>query len=333
MAFNFDFIKKHPTGTIITVVVGGITLFLLLGGGKSSGAATTSTGTDPVALATMQQNAQAQAQQNAQAGQYALADLQAITTQNLATIKANQDIILGTQANQNQALSINANQDIQNKALAVQSHQIDVQSSTQQHAIDAQTQVQMLGISANEQMQQNQLQAAVDQTKTTAALQQNLAQINANLQQNIVNINDQAQVATTQINSNTQIAINQQNNATAQNGSDNSSWVSTVGEVAGIAAMFFCDVQLKFQHDCVSGDVCLDAIKELPLVRFSYLMGTKPYEHGDVTEHVNTYSQDFYRVLGASDYDERRTIDVIDMMGALCGAVQALAKKDTLYVH
>lgn len=226
--FNFNLIKKHPYASAGVIVVGGLVLYLLLHG-SSSGAS--SSASDPQAVITSQTNAQLALQQDAEQSQYQMAALQATTSQNIQTLKAYEDITLGTQASNNQALSINKQADVSLAGIAAQQAVASLQSNNQ-------TQVQMAGIAANEAMQKNQLQAAVDQTNTNAALQAHLADTNAQLQQNLSNINAQAQVAGQQINANTQVSIQQIMAGTAKHNSDNSSWVSTVGTIAGVAAMF-----------------------------------------------------------------------------------------------
>lgn len=310
--FNFNFIKKHPYGSGAAVLVGGLVLFLLLRGGSSSSGAQ-----DQAGLATQQVNTALAAQQDAEQAQYQMAQLQAQTAQNIATIQSYQDITLGTQANQNQQLQINKAAEVQSQAIAAQLQESTLQSNNQ-------TQVQLAGISANEQMQKNQLQAAVDQTNTLASLQAHLTDTNAALQQNITQLNTQAQVAITQINANTQQNIANTQASVQKHSSDNSSWVSTVGTIAGVAAAFFCDVNLKCKTGCVSTADCLEVVKSIPLVKFTYLFDTEPRALGDDREHVNTYSQDFYKALGVADYENRTRLEVIDMMGVLCGAIKEL---------
>lgn len=228
--FNLNLIKKHPYASAGVIVVGGLVLYLLLHGSSSS--SSTSSGTyDQQSAITTQANAQLALQQDSEQAQYQMASLSATTSQNVATLKAYEDITLGTQANNNQALEINKQADVSLAGISAQQSIATLQSNNQ-------TQVQIAGIAANEQMQQNQLNAAIAQTNTNAALQAHLSDTNAQLQQNLSNINAQAAISGQQINANTQVSIANIQAGTAKHNSDNSSWVSTVGTIAGVAAAF-----------------------------------------------------------------------------------------------
>lgn len=336
MAMNFTFIKKHPYGSGAAVLIGGFVLYMLLSAGSSSATATGGQYSDPNGAAVQQQNAAAAMAQEQHAAEFAQMQLAAITEQNIATIKANEDITLGTQVNNNQAQQIALAAAVQNKSIDAQ-----LQESTQQVAAalqastiasNNQTQVQMAGIAATRQMQEDQLQASVDNTNTLANLQLNLSATNAALQQNLVNINAQATVAQAQINSDTQLGmakinadVSMHNSNNQKHSSDTSSWL---GAAVGIASMFFCDVNLKCNITCVSTASCLAAIRAVPLVKFQYIAGTEPYNAGDVDTHVNTLSQDFYKALGVAEYNDRKHIDLIDMMGAMLGAIKELDKNN-----
>lgn len=229
--FNFTLIKKHPYASAGVIVVGGLVLYLLLHGSSSSSTTSSSGVYDQQSAITTQANAQLALQQDAEQSQYQMAALSATTSQNIQTLKAYEDITLGTQANNNQALEINKQADVSLAGISAQQAIATLQSNNQ-------TQVQIAGIAANEQMQQNQLNAAISQTNTNAALQAHLADTNAQLQQNLSNINAQAAISGQQINANTQVSIANIQAGTAKHSSDNSSWVSTVGTIAGIAAAF-----------------------------------------------------------------------------------------------
>ena len=339
MAFDFTLIKKHPVASGAAVLVGALVLYMLLKGGSASTASTAQVapGNDPASLAAMQYNAQQQLQQNAAASQFAQQSLAATTQQNLATIQSYQDITLGTQANQNQALAIQDQLAATQTQAQVQTLQINKAADIQSQAIGAQlaettlsstnqTQVQMAGISANEQMQKNQLQASVDQTNTIAALQAHVTDTNAALQQNITQLNTQAQVAITQINANTQQGIANTQASVSKRQSSSNDTATWVGAAVGIASLF-CDVKIKTKIECVSVDKCLHAIRNIPLDRFVYIMGSTPHTNGDSCEHVNTYAQDFYRVIDCCDWEYREKIDMVDMMGVMCGAIKALARE------
>lgn len=329
---DFSFVKKHPVGVGGAVLVGGLVLYMLLHHSVAAASTVSASGTTPAqdqqALIVQQANAALAIQQQAHQAQFADLNLQATTQQNLATLAAYQNITLGTQANNVQSLQITKQSDVQSQAISAQLAQASLQSDNALTAATTtsnnQTQVQLAGIGAGAQMQQNQLQAAVDQTKTLASLQGHITDTNAAMEQNITQLNTQAQVAITQINANTQQGIANTSAGVQKNSSNNSSWVQTAGTIATVAAMFMCDINLKGKKGCVSIAGCLDAVKTIPLDKFVYLFNTAPYNSGDTHEHVNTYSQDFYKAIGVSDYAERKQIDPIDMMGVLCGAIRAL---------
>jgi hypothetical protein len=103
----------------------------------------------------------------------------------------------------------------------------------------------------------------------------------------------------------------QQASANAQN--------QEYGEMASMAmmaAMMMCDRNAKDEQGVVDPEDTLQAVNTLPLRKWNY--------KGEETPHVGTYAQEFNAALGLP---EAKVINVIDMLGALIGSVQALTKR------
>lgn len=87
---------------------------------------------------------------------------------------------------------------------------------------------------------------------------------------------------------------------------------------AQMFASLWCDRNAKDTIGPVNPEDTLKAIKSIPVDCWTY-------KEGDRTPHIGTYAQDFNAALGLPDDTK---INVIDMLGALIGSVQALAAQN-----
>lgn len=308
MKLSLKIIKDHPYATGITIIIAGFVAYQILKGGSSSsgGQMVVSNGVDP--------------QQAALQGQLALQGQQ--------------------MSGQLQALGIQA-------ATQVQLKQLDLQAAS----TNAAYQYQIAQLEAGYNIQHDQLAAAVSTAQIDAQLQAiqsqqstliNQAQIGAQAQIAAINssvqqsaIQAQQQIATQQAQSQAQVQIAQaQANASmygskqAAGAAKNASTMGTIATLGMFAMMMFCDVQIKTKMGCVDSEACLNAVKRMPLDRFVYLVESAPSILGDDRQHIQTYAQDFYRVIGVTDWDKRTRIDIMDMMGALLGSIKALESRN-----
>ena len=108
----------------------------------------------------------------------------------------------------------------------------------------------------------------------------------------------------------------QVNNANAQNAADQAQRQQQQQLYTTIASFFLSSRDAKTTAGEVEPEKVLEAIRSLPTTRWKY--------HGSEQVHFGTYAEDFNeKVVG----ERRSFIAVIDMLGALVGAVQALADK------
>lgn len=108
----------------------------------------------------------------------------------------------------------------------------------------------------------------------------------------------------------------QVNNANAQNAADQAQRQQQMQLYSTIASFFLSSRDAKTTAGEVEPEKVLEAIRSLPTTRWKY--------HGSEQVHFGTYAEDFNeKVVG----ERRSFIAVIDMLGALVGAVQALADK------
>lgn len=91
---------------------------------------------------------------------------------------------------------------------------------------------------------------------------------------------------------------------------------TVAGAVLGGLGGLLSDERVKEKGKPLSPEKALKAVIDLPVDHWRY--------KGDDAEHVGTYAQNFHRNLGLP---HKPTIDVIDYLGALTGAVQALEKR------
>jgi hypothetical protein len=104
--------------------------------------------------------------------------------------------------------------------------------------------------------------------------------------------------------------------AGAESSSD-SSTLATLASLAGMAAMFMSNSRFKEDIAPVAEDEILDAIASLPVYGWRY--------KGDPARHVGPLAEDFRETFGLGDGDD--TIHVVDAVGTLMAATQALARK------
>jgi|GEM_PF-1395208 len=91
---------------------------------------------------------------------------------------------------------------------------------------------------------------------------------------------------------------------------------TVAGAVLGGLGGLLSDERVKEKGKPLPPEKALKAVIDLPVDHWRY--------KGDDAEHVGTYAQNFHRNLGLP---HKPTIDVIDYLGALTGAVQALEKR------
>lgn len=299
MKLNLALVKNHPYATAATVLIAGLVFYKIYTGGSSSPGTAVAT----VSAADQQQaaiNGQLALQGQQISGQLQGASIQAGTQIQLAQIAASNE--QSAQAYQYQIAQLQA-------AYEVQHDQLNAA-------------VQMATLDSQLQAIQSQNKTLVDQAQIASQAQ--ISAIQASVAQSAIGAQREIQI--NQANANAAVA---QANAAASVGKANASaakssaMYSTVGTLALAAALFFCDVQIKTKIDCISSEVCREAIKNLPLDKFVYIMGSRPSLLGDTAEHINTYSRDFYKAIGVSDWETRDRIDVIDMMGVMLGAIKS----------
>jgi multidrug efflux pump subunit AcrA (membrane-fusion protein) len=291
------FVKENPGKTILAVAIGAAVLVLMMRGGASDGGTSSSGGYSANQLAAAQQMAQinaAQASQNSQMqGQLAALQIQSATALQLAEIE--RDARNDELAVMYQTAQLQSAENLQ--TMHYQSELAQAQMSTQLEALNAQLANQL----ANQTLF---VEGQVD-----------LAQIAANVSIEAL----QSQVDIAQIHANRDVSM--ANNT--RRGNNASLFAGVIGGIIGL----FCDVRIKDVHGCVSTRDCLDAIEKLPLDRWSYRAGSVPAEMGDRNQHIGTYAQSFYEVLGVPDFATREKIEAIDVIGVLIGAVKELKKE------
>ena len=81
-------------------------------------------------------------------------------------------------------------------------------------------------------------------------------------------------------------------------------------------SLFLCDRDAKRTIGDIAPETMLQAVQTMPVDRWAYTH--------DQTEHVGPYAQPFYASLGLP---ERRTIDPVDALGVVLGAIKALAAR------
>lgn len=315
---NLDVFKKRPFLTTGLVLVGGIIIYMLFFRGgetaQSSGqlSYTDSNVNAASGLAQQQMAMQGQAQQI----QGQLSALQIQGQNDLAVAETN--------ANLQRDLA----------AFAYQSTQLD--NARDLMGIDAQKQVQLAGLETSEHIAalqtSSQLEALKVQAQRDVAQQQILAngQIALGNQAAAVNMAGiQAQTTLAQYSRDTQLGLASINSnermSIAKTQGETSTTNSWIGLAGGLISLF-CDRHIKSIDGCVDSERCLTAIEKMPVEFWHYIEGSEPFNNGDTTQHMNTYAQDFYRELGADDWNDRKQIAVVDYMGALSGSIKALAK-------
>lgn len=85
---------------------------------------------------------------------------------------------------------------------------------------------------------------------------------------------------------------------------------------AQMFASLWCDRNVKDDHGPMDPQATLEAVNALPLHRWNY--------KGEDVAHIGTFAQDFNAKLGLP---ESTHISVIDLLGAILGSIQALAKR------
>lgn len=85
---------------------------------------------------------------------------------------------------------------------------------------------------------------------------------------------------------------------------------------AGMMMMMMCSKDFKDEIETVDPETTLQAVLKMPLSKWKY--------KGQQTEHIGTYAEDFNKQLGLQPTP---VIQLIDMMGALLGSIQALSAR------
>lgn len=340
-AINLNVFKKHPKLSIAIVLIGGIVFYMLFLRGSSAPVSqapaqvgyTDSNVNAASSLAAMQMQAASQGQAAQIAGQLQALQIQGQNDLNLAQNSANLQRDLA-------AFSLKAAQ-LDNAATM---YGITKQSEIQMYGIQTSADIQKLTISsqlealktqANRDLMQQQIMTNGQIALGQQAAAVSLAGINA--QEHIAQYSMDTTTNLAQITANTQIASINANVQTAQINADRDKYVagkqagaSKTSSWAGVAVGLlglFCDRHIKSIDKCVSARACRKAIDEMPVEFWHYIEGSEPHNNGDTAQHLNTYAQDFYRTLGADDWNERKQIAIVDYMGALTGAIKALSKE------
>jgi hypothetical protein len=115
-----------------------------------------------------------------------------------------------------------------------------------------------------------------------------------------------------------QMQQNGQNAAYQGNVANSNSQNQMIGALgtAAIMAMMMCSRTLKDDQGAMDPETTLEAVNSLPLHRWNY--------KGEKVEHVGTFAEDFNTAL---NLPKSQAIQVIDILGALLGSVQALTKR------
>lgn len=108
--------------------------------------------------------------------------------------------------------------------------------------------------------------------------------------------------------------MNQWGYQNQQANSNNQMYADLLGSMAGYFMM--CSREWKTTEGPLESVKALDAIRSLPVDRWHY-------SHENV-RHIGTYAEDFNKAL---DLPPKKLIDPLDAIGALMGAVKALADK------
>jgi hypothetical protein len=301
--------KKRPLLTTGIVVIGGLVFyFMFMRGSDSSSTASGESYTDAnVNSASALANAQnSPAAMQAQQIQGQLAALQIQGANELAQVSA--------QTNLQRDLA----------AFALKGAQLD--HVRDMYGLQVQEHIETLGIETAAHIQQLQISSELEALKAQTQAQVNLQNIITNGQ---ISLSQQAaNVSIAGINAQTELAkINAGTQKYVAGKQSSASKTSTwVGAAVAIASLF-CDKHIKSIDKCVNADACLSAIRNMPVDFWHYIEGSEPHNNGDTAQHLNTYAQDFYRELGADDWNDRKKIAVVDYMGALTGAIKALDGK------
>jgi hypothetical protein len=324
---SMEVFKKRPVLTTSIVVIGGLVVYLLFfrGGGQSStanGESYTDANVNAASSLANMQNSPAAMQAQQIQGQLAALQIQG----------ANEIGLASTQANLQRDIA----------AFSLEAAKLD--HVRDMYGLQVQENIEELGIEKTAQIEQlkvsSELEALKAQTNAQVQLQQIITQGNVSLAQqaaavSIAGINTTALLS--KYSYDAQIALGAQDVRKTElqvggqkyiagkqaSASKTSTWVQGVIAIASL----FCDRHIKSIDGCVNSEKCLNAIREMPVEFWHYIEGSEPHDSGDTAQHVNTYSQDFYRTLGAHDWESRKKIAIVDYMGALTGAVKALDKK------
>lgn len=339
-ALNFSVFKKHPKASIAIVLIGGVVFYMMFLRSGSSDVQSSA----PVSytdanvntasnLAVMQMQAASQSQAAQIAGQ-----LQALVIQG-----------------QNDLNLANASADLQRDLAAFSFKAAQLDNATQMYGITKQTELQMYGLETSADIQRLTISSQLEALKTQAARDLAQQQIMTNGQialgaqaaaVSMAGIQAQENVSRSTIDATKQMAqmsydaqvkmgmmdvektriYADQNKYIAGKKASSSNTSAIAGVVGGLIGLF-CDRHIKSIDKCVSADDCLKAVNEMPVEFWHYIEGSEPHDNGDTAQHLNTYAQDFYRTLGADDWQDRKQIAVVDYMGALTGSIKALSKE------
>lgn len=313
--------KKRPVLVSSIVVIGGlIVYFMFFRGGDNSPTESVGYGDANVNAASGLAAAQMQSQLQGQQIQGQLAALQIQGANDLAVTEAQTNLQRDLAAFSYEAAKLDNARDIYGLQVQERIETLGMQTSSQIEQLRVSSELEALKVQANRDLMQQKIM-----TEGQLALSEQAASISRSAMSTTVNLQKMAY--------DTQIALGAQDlertkitvgsAAKTQQKKDKSGmWVS----LAGMALSFFCDRNIKSIDKCVSNYACLRAIENMPIEFWHYLEGSEPHSSGDTAQHVNTYAQDFYRELGADDWNERKEIAIVDYMGAQTGAIKALSK-------
>lgn len=316
MTPNFAIVKKRPVLTGSIIIGGGFLLYFLFMRGDSS-APSSGGGYQVQQIQAAQEVAAANNQMMAQAqqiqGQIAMGQLQANTAITIAEMEyaAQREMAAFSLEGMRYDYALNM------EALSVQENLGMMQMESQ--LLQAQ-----IAADQNIAMQQMMVQGQVN----LAALSSQIQMAGIQSQENIARDTMAQQTNMASIFAQTQVALGKNDvekmriQAAAQKSGNKSNMWATV---AMGAMMAFSDIKIKTIEGCVDSERCLKAIENAPVDFWRYLDGAVEGDGGEI--HVGPYVQDFYRELGAKDWNDRQGIAIVDYMGALTGAVKALSAR------
>lgn len=327
-------IKKRPVLTGAVIIGGGLIFYLVfLRGNNSSQSSSPQMGyTDSMLAAGNAVSAgqmEAMLQGQAIQGQIAMAQIQSGNQMAIAQGQQNLEreiAAMGLEAARlgfaNEIYGMQTSADIQKLTIESQLTGLQIGAerdlmmhtaslSAQQNVAEMGRDVQLAGIFAQENISRHTLDASV--AMNSLGFQTQIALSAHDVEKERIRADQAKHQAST--------------SASASKSKDKS---NLLGSIVGGVFSLFSDIEIKSIEGCVDSNKCLSAVKNMPIDFWRYIEGSIPE---DGLLHAGTYAQDFYREIGARDWNERKQIAVVDYMGALTGAIKALENRDHATKH